>query len=203
MHAASLLPFCVSAPPAFFRAENNFQSYKDTPLKPQKLPGNPGQVQYVWKHSRLPSNERATFQTNRTAVTVLQGTTGQTKPTAHKAGACPLPQTAPLQTLPQPRPLSSELFQRKEESRALTAFHSTVLPEPGKAETRSLGPEPLHWCCFHLKWEEERPLRISLYNPLREAKAICPGTYNTPPPHEISAPFHFLGLPTQLSQTLQ
>lgn len=145
MHAASLLPFCLSASPTFFGAENNFQSYKDTPLKPQKLPGNPGQVQYIWKHSRLPSNERAAFQTNRTAVTILQGTAVQTKPIAHKAGACPRPQTAPLQTLPQPRLLSSELFQCKEESRPLTAVPKHIkLGNPQTSLKQSLVvPRPL------------------------------------------------------------
>lgn len=145
MHAALLLPFCASASPAFFGAENNFQSYKYTPLKPQKVPGNPGQVQYIWKHSQLPSNERAAFQINRTVVTILPGTAVQIKPIAHQAGARPHPQTAPLQMLPQPQLLSSELFQSKESQPSMAIpKHLTLGNSQTSLEEEPWGPATAH-----------------------------------------------------------
>lgn len=101
VHTAPRLLFCLSASPAFFRAEDDGQSLKDMPPRLQKLPGNPGQVQYSWKRSCQPSKERAAPQPNRAVVTVLQG--HQCK---HGAGTCPPPQMAPSQSLPQPRLLS-------------------------------------------------------------------------------------------------
>lgn len=96
----------VCSPPAFVGAANIFQSYEDGARKPQKLPGNSGQVQCIWERSR-PVMKGLCLRLTAPLQPSWGGDTNANR-TQHRSGACPLFPRAPLQTPSQPWLLSRQ-----------------------------------------------------------------------------------------------